>query len=947
MKLLSLIATTLAALAAATPGLAQSLQVTVTAGTAFTTVTSGGAVALTAIDIGKPVLATVTVRNTGAATTSITGVSISGTTEMTLASSGFPVSLATNTTTSFGVQYLPASGNLVSAQVSIGFTAGAQSGTFPFVVNGTSPRLTYSYAIAPNGGVTDLNSGDRITFPGTNVGTSTTAIMSVQNRGTAPANLQFVTVSGLGFQLSGAPGSVLLSSGAQISLAVIFNPASPSGSQGLLTLTLASGTVSFPLTGTGTATNFTATYALADGVVNGLATGTTISFPAVDINATATATIQIANQGTGAGALSAIAVSGTGFRLTGSPALPANVAAGQALSFGIVFAPSQAGVYSGTFRIDLPGRSITGILAATTAASNISLAYIDPDTNNILPLRDGATLPFPKTATGASTSVTLVASNSGAGTGVIDSVAINASAAAFQLLNLPALPASVPPSQQLKFGVRFSPPQQQAFTGALLVSVNGHATTVNMQGQGAAPQFTYTYGAGATPAASGGTIPLGDTTVGQTTSVTVSMTNAGNADGQVAAVAVTGTGFSLADLPAVPFTVRAGGSQSFTLNFAPSQPGAATGRLTIGSDTFTVTGNGIGSRLTFSYTNTASAVPVTDGGIVIFPPIEVGKNEKLQFAIQNTGTSAASISSINLAAASTSFALDQPPAQPFNLDAGATATFGVIFTPGATGSLTATLRINNSSFTLSGSGTQPAALPAYQFQTPTGTLQPAQQPAIGLTLASSYPTALDGVLTLTFVSSVFTDDPAIQFATGGRTVNFTIPANSTQALFNGNTSMALQTGTTAGSIVIKPSFAMHGGGFDLTPPTPDALTIPIPRAAPQLLNASITSETTTGFTVVLSGYSTTRTMRQLDVQFTPKQGGSFSTSRLTIDVSTASTAWYQGAASQGTGGSFLAAIPFVLANGSSTDDLVHLLQSLSITATNDSGVSTAVTVPIP
>jgi hypothetical protein len=200
---------------------------------------------------------------------------------------------------------------------------------------------------------------------------------------------------------------------------------------------------------------------------------------------------------------------------------------------------------------------------------------------------------------------------------------------------------------------------------------------------------------------------------------------------------------------------------------------------------------------------------------------------------------------------------------------------------------------------------------------------------------------------LTLVSSVFTDDPAIQFATGGRTVNFTIPANSTQALFNGNTSMALQTGTTAGSIVIKPSFAMHGGGFDLTPPTPDALTIPIPRAAPQLLSASITSETTTGFTVVLSGYSTTRTMRQLDVQFTPKQGGNFSTSRLTIDVSTASTAWYQGAASQGTGGSFLAAIPFVLANGSSTDDLVHLLQSLSITATNDSGVSTAVTVPIP
>ena len=267
------------------------------------------------------------------------------------------------------------------------------------------------------------------------------------------------------------------------------------------------------------------------------------------------------------------------------------------------------------------------------------------------------------------------------------------------------------------------------------------------------------------------------------------------------------------------------------------------------------------------------------------------------------------------------------------------------FTPGATGSITASLLVNNSSFTLSGNGTPPASLPSYQFQTPTGSAQPAQQPAIGLTLAAAYPVAIDGTLKLTFLSSVFTDDPAIQFATGGRTVNFTIPANSTQAMFNGNPSMALQTGTTAGSIVITPSFSMRGG-FDLTPPAPDPLTISIPRMAPQLLSASITSQSATSFTIVLSGYTTTRAMRQLDVQFTPKQGESFTSTHLTLDVSTASGAWYQSAASQAAGGSFLAAIPIVLANGSSTDDLVHRLQSLSITATNEIGASAAVTVPI-
>jgi len=317
----------------------------------------------------------------------------------------------------------------------------------------------------------------------------------------------------------------------------------------------------------------------------------------------------------------------------------------------------------------------------------------------------------------------------------------------------------------------------------------------------------------------------------------------------------------------------------------------------------------------------------------------------VQFSIQNTGTSAAAISSINLATAGTSFTLEQLPAMPFNLDPGTTMTFTIGFTPGTTGSLTATLRINTASFTLSGNGTQPAALPSYQFQAPSVTPQPGQQPAIGLTLAAPYPAAINGTLTLTFVSSVFTDDPAIQFASGGRTTTFTIPANSTQALFNGNSSIPLQTGTTAGKIVITPSFAMQGG-FDMTPSSPSPLSITIPQTAPQLLSATLASPTTTSFTVVLNGFSTTRALTQLDVNITPKSGVNLSATHLTIDVSTAAASWYQSSASQTAGGTFLAAIPFVLANGNSTDDLVHKLQSLSITATNQTGVSTSVTVPI-
>ena len=128
--------------------------------------------------------------------------------------------------------------------------------------------------------------------------------------------------------------------------------------------------------------------------------------------------------------------------------------------------------------------------------------------------------------------------------------------------------------------------------------------------------------------------------------------------------------------------------------------------------------------------------------MVIFQPTAVESRATVNFSIQNTGTSTTTISSINLAAATTVFTLQQLPPLPSNLNPGDTVTFSVGFVPNNTGGLTATLRVNNSGFTLSGTGTQPATLPTYQLQGPTGSQRPAQQSSVGLTLAAPYPTAL-------------------------------------------------------------------------------------------------------------------------------------------------------------------------------------------------------------
>ena len=589
--------------------------------------------------------------------------------------------------------------------------------------------------------------------------------------------------------------------------------------------------------------NLLVSYTLADGNLHALASGSTISFPSVDVNGTTSATVAISNSGSSAGIVSGLSVGGTGFRLSNPNLLPASVAPGNSLIFGIVFAPTQPGSFTGTFQIVLPGVVISGNLAGSTPPAQFSLEYIDPTTGNTLALSNASTLPFLNTQVGATSTITVLLANTGAGTGSVSAIALNGgTGSAFQLINLAPLPISVGPSQALNFGIRFTPLAQQLYTDVLTVTAAGQTTTVNLQGQATEAIYSYQFSSsgGNTTVSAGGTVAIPATSIGQSINLTVKVTNTGLGVGQVSVIDVSGAGFSLSNLPATsPVTIQPGGSTQFTLTFAPTQPGAVTGRLTFGSDTITLTTSAAGTQLTFSYTSGSTAVTVLPDGAVLFSPLAVGSTESLTFSIQNSGTAPATLSSINLGAPSTVFSLSGLPAMPATLSSGATVSFSMNFTPNNTGNLTATLFVNSDTFAVSGDGTPPPTLPAYSFAGPSGTEQPAQQPGIGLTLASPYPLPLQGSLTLVFSSNVFAGDTSIQFANGSSAVSFTIPANTTQALFSGNaTAVPLQTGTTSGNIVITPSFSLQNG-FNLTPPSPSTLTLTIPGLAPQLLNGSI------------------------------------------------------------------------------------------------------------
>ena len=682
------------------------LQVSVTTGGSSSNVGPGGSVALTAANLGQPVLANVTVRYTGTATATITGVSVTGTSEMTLLlAPPVPAVLNPNASTSFTVQYLPSSGNAIAAQVSVAFTENSQASTFLFTVSGTSPRLTFSYFFAPSGALTALNPGDPITFPATNLGVSVQAVVSVLNQGTATGSLQSVAVTGAAFQLSGSPAPAQLQPGQQSSFNVAFAPQATGGNQGLLTLGIAGSSVTFSLAGTGTSTAFTASYAFADGNVHPLSSGTAINFPSIDVNGTSTATVTILNQGTGAGTVTAITLTGTGYQLSGLPLLPATVLAGQSLKFGIVFAAAQAGSFTGTFRIDLSGSSISGTLSGSTSTPNFALSYTLAD-GNVHPLSSGTAINFPSIDVNGTSTATITILNQGTGAGTV--TAITLTGTGFQPSGLPLLPATVAAGQSLKFGIVFAPAQAGSFTGTFRIDLSGSSISGTLSASTNTPNFaaSYTLADGNVhPLSSGTAISFPSIDVNGTSTATVTILNQGTGAGTVTAITLTGTGFQPSGLPLLPATVAAGQSLKFGIVFAPAQAGSFTGTFRIDLSGSSISGTLSASTNTpnfaASYTLADGNVhPLSSGTAISFPSIDVNGTSTATVTILNQGTGAGTVTAITLTG--TGFQPSGLPLLPATVAAGQSLKFGIVFAAAQAGSFTGTFRIDLSGSSISG-----------------------------------------------------------------------------------------------------------------------------------------------------------------------------------------------------------------------------------------------------
>ncbi|HUB79023.1 MAG TPA: Ig domain-containing protein [Bryobacteraceae bacterium] len=263
-------------------------------------------------------------------------------------------------------------------------------------------------------------------------------------------------------------------------------------------------------------------------------------------------------------------------------------------------------------------------------------------------------------------------------------------------------------------------------------------------------------------------------------------------------------------------------------------------------------------------------------------------------------------------------------------------TTGVISgTPVSTGSFTFTVAVTDSqkysaTAAMSISIGLPS-LPAFSITGFSGTMQPLQQPAVGIAVSQPYPVPVTGTLTLTFTPAGANgiNDPSIQFSTGGRSASFTIPANATQATF-ASPPLQVQTGSVQGAITLSVT-ALAAGGSSV--PVPGGLTETVQLGAdPPSIETISVVPTAGGFEVQIAGVADTRDLTQATVSFQPSAGSTLASSQLTVPLGPAASSWFASSAAASYGGQFSLTLPFTLTGNAS-------LSSVSVVLTSSAGSS--------
>jgi hypothetical protein len=634
------------------------------------------------VPLNSPATKTVTVTSTGTAPATISGGSVTGT-GYTATYAGVPVqnlsapiTLQPGQVVTFSVAFDPTVAGASNGQLSLATDTGSPvnvslTGTG---VQNTSPALTVS---APS-----LNFGD------VQMGSKATLQLTLTSSGTAPVTISSSTIAGQAFGISsvayptGVTGwPATLNPGQQVVLSIAFAPDSATSFTGDLAVAsnASGGTANVPLSGTGDAVP----------APNLTLSTTSIDFGQSAIGTKVSRTLTLTSTGNAPLNVNTITVSGAMFSV-GTVSLPATLQPGQQLPVTVTFDPTTAATDAGTLTVtsDDPSGPATvslGGLGTTTTTPQLTVSPTAVSFGNV-PLNVASTQPVTLTSTGSAPVTINAATVTGAGFSV--------SGANF--------PVTLNPNQAVTLQVQFAPTTAGAASGQMTVTSNsttGATTQVTLSGAGtvaAVSQLTV----------SAGSLSFGNVTVNSSATLPVTLTSSGTAPLTINAATLSGAGFT--DSGATfPVTLNPNTSVTLQVKFNPTAAGAATGQLTIASNS----AGGSPTQVQLSGTGTAAATAQLQVSATSLPfgSVPVNSTATLTLRLISSGTAPVTVNSVGLTG--TGFS-DSGATFPVTLNPNTSVTLNVQFDPTAAGAATGQLTITSTSstggttqVTLSGTGT--------------------------------------------------------------------------------------------------------------------------------------------------------------------------------------------------------------------------------------------------
>ncbi|MBV8842181.1 MAG: putative Ig domain-containing protein [Bryobacterales bacterium] len=209
-----------------------------------------------------------------------------------------------------------------------------------------------------------------------------------------------------------------------------------------------------------------------------------------------------------------------------------------------------------------------------------------------------------------------------------------------------------------------------------------------------------------------------------------------------------------------------------------------------------------------------------------------------------------------------------------------------------------------------------------------GTSKPAQQIPVQITLAQPYSGDITGELSLSLAPTINgANDGSIQFAGGGTTATYTIPAGQTTI----SAPVNFQTGTLTGTITVSATALAY-----TQPQTVSSVPVAISGSTPVISSATL-SVSGQNIAVAVAGFSPTRDMTSAAFTFSATGGSNLSSSSFTVQVGAPFGAWFKDPTINQYGSQFLYTQTFAVTG----DPNSVVLQS--VTLTNSQGASAAFT----